>query len=172
MRNTLFIVLLVAASGLVQAQNNRYDDRYSRSNNRTSQSSRWDNNRSDNREYDQYHTGNYGSSPRGRLGNLGINELLYLTRDRINRGIANRQLNRSETRRLVRDLQEIEEHLQDFHRNGRVSRYEEQHLKEDLLALNDRIRWESSDEDYYNRNYNNNYNNYNQNQNNRWGRRG
>jgi hypothetical protein len=163
MRNTLFIVLLAAVSGLVQAQNNRYDDRYSRSNNQTSKSSRWDNNRSDNREYDQYHTGNYGSSPRGRLENLGINELLYLTRDRISRGIANRQLTRSEARHLVRDLQEIEDHLQDFHRNSRVSRYEEQHLREDLLALNDRIRWESSDDDYYN---------HSQNQNSRWGRRG
>jgi hypothetical protein len=98
------------------------------------------------------------------LNNLRIDELQREVYFKINRGIQNGQLNRREAQYLSRAFGEIEQKSRWFRADGFLSRQEERELRDDLLTLNDQVRYEKHDDEYRRDNYRRGNRNYGRNQ--------
>ncbi len=79
------------------------------------------------------------------LNNLRIDELQREVYFKINRGIENGQLNRREAQYLSRAFGQIEQKNRYFRIDGFLSRQEEHELRDNLLTLNDQIRYQKHD---------------------------
>jgi hypothetical protein len=116
-------------------------------------------NKDRNNNYD-YNSPNTNNSS---CNNLQIDDLQREVYFKINRGMETGALNRREAQRLSHAFGEIEQKGRYFRADGFLSRREEQELRNDLLALNEAIRYEKNDDDYRrggNRRDNSNRRNY------------